>query len=51
MAARYFGVAERLGTIAAGKEADLVLLEANPLADISAVRRVARVMLAGQWIE
>ena len=49
--ARFFGVAERLGTIEAGKEADLVLLEENPLANISAVRKVAKVMLAGEWVE
>lgn len=49
--ARYFGVAERLGTVEPGKEADLALLEENPLADISAVRKVSRVMLAGAWVE
>lgn len=48
--ARYFGVAERLGTVEPGKEADLVLLQENPLADISAVRKVDRVMLAGRWV-
>ena len=49
--ARFFGVAERLGSIEPGKAADLVLLRENPLKDISAVRRVQRVMLAGEWVE
>jgi len=33
-----------------GREADLVLLDANPLNDISAARRVHGVMLRGRWI-
>jgi imidazolonepropionase-like amidohydrolase len=39
--------ARDLGTIEAGKIADLVLLEANPLEDIRHVRRVEWVMLGG----
>lgn len=49
-AAPFFGAAERLGTIEQGKVADLVLLSEDPLADISAVRAVRRVMLAGKWV-
>ena len=37
------------GTVAVGRDADLVLLDANPLADISNVRRVHGVMLRGIW--
>ena len=51
IAGRFLGVQGRLGTVEAGKSADLVLLEPDPLRDISAVRKVARVMLEGAWVE
>lgn len=35
--------------MAAGRKADLVLLDANPLADIANTRRIAGVMLRGRW--
>lgn len=50
-AARFFGAAERLGSIEVGKAADLALLSADPTADIINVRKVARVMLNGVWLE
>jgi imidazolonepropionase-like amidohydrolase len=37
------------GTVETGKEADLVLLDANPLLDISNSRRVHGVMVRGEW--
>ncbi len=37
------------GSIEVGRDADLVLLDANPLADIGNVRRVHGVMLRGTW--
>jgi imidazolonepropionase-like amidohydrolase len=46
--ARYFGALDSLGTIAAGKLADLVLLDADPLADIRNTRRVAAVLTRGR---
>lgn len=48
--ARFFGRAGSGGTVETGREADLVLLDANPLADISATRRVHGVMLRGRWV-
>jgi len=46
--ASYLGMLDSLGTIARGKLADLILLDANPLADIRNTRRIARVIVNGQ---
>jgi len=48
--ARFFRAADRLGSIEAGKLADLVLVEGDPLRNISDMRRLKRVMLNGQWV-
>ena len=48
--ATYFGTTDRAGTIAVGKQADLVLLDANPLTDIRNTTRRAGVMLRGVWL-
>lgn len=42
--ARVVGVADRTGSITVGKDADLILLDGNPLEDISVVRRATLVM-------
>ncbi len=47
--ARYFHIADRLGSVEAGKLADLVLVEGDPSKDISNMRRIKRVMLNGVW--
>ena len=39
------------GTVAEGNAADLVLLSADPLADIRNTRQIDRVMQAGVWLE
>ena len=39
------------GTLEAGKIADLVLLDADPLADIRNTLRIDRVMKAGAWVD
>ncbi len=45
--ARVVGVDSRTGSIEVGKDADLILLDGNPLQDISAVRRAVLVMKRG----
>ena len=47
-AAEFLGLA--IGRIEPGAQADLVLLDDNPLADIENSRRVHGVMLRGRWI-
>ncbi len=47
-AAEFLGLP--IGRIQAGAQADLVLLDDNPLADIDNSRRVHGVMLRGRWI-
>jgi imidazolonepropionase-like amidohydrolase len=48
--ARYLRHSNEFGTIQVGKQADLVLLEGNPLVAISNTRRIAGVMVRGQWM-
>ena len=49
--ARFFRIADRLGSLERGKGADLVLVEGRPDQDITAMRRIRRVMLNGVWVE
>ncbi|MGM1064887.1 amidohydrolase family protein [Saccharothrix sp. Mg75] len=49
-AARCLGRQDRSGTVAPGKPADLVVLDADPLADIGNVRRVHSVVHRGRYI-
>jgi imidazolonepropionase-like amidohydrolase len=46
--ARYLGMLDSAGTVAAGKVADLVLLDADPLVDIRNVRRISAVVANGR---
>jgi hypothetical protein len=48
--ARHFGERHDAGTIAAGRRADLVLLDANPLESIRNSSRIAGVMVGGRWL-
>ena len=48
--ATFFKVEKEAGTATAGKRADLILLDANPLADIANTMKIAGVMLGGRWM-
>lgn len=48
--ARFFNAESRFGTVREGLEADLILVEDNPLSDIRALRQLAGVMVRGQWL-
>jgi imidazolonepropionase-like amidohydrolase len=47
-AAEFLGT--NTGSVQNGKDADLILLDANPLEDISNSRRIHGVMLRGEWL-
>ena len=49
--AQHLGLATDLGTITPGKLADLVILDGNPLSDISATETVSSVVLNGRLYE
>jgi len=48
--AEFFGMQDSLGTVEEGKLADLVLLDANPLEQISNTQRIAGVVVAGRYL-
>lgn len=50
-AARFVGQESLWGTVEPGKRADLLLLEANPLVDIAATRRIAGLIAQGRWLD
>lgn len=49
--AQWLGISKQVGTIEVGKFADLVLLDKNPLTDISNTRLIAGVFLNGKWLD
>ena len=49
--ATFLGVTDSLGTVARGKVADLVLLDANPLEDIANTRRIRAVIQGGRLLD
>jgi imidazolonepropionase-like amidohydrolase len=46
----FFGIQDQIGTIEVGKIADLVLLDANPLENISNTRKIDSVILNGKHL-
>lgn len=50
-AAAFLYRSDQIGTLGAGFEADLVVLSADPSRNISAIRSVDRVMVAGRWVD
>ncbi|HEV8151010.1 MAG TPA: amidohydrolase family protein, partial [Gemmatimonadales bacterium] len=48
--ARFLGNQAEAGSIAVGKRADLILLDANPLKDIANVGKQSGVLLGGHWL-
>lgn len=49
-AAVFLGEEGAWGTVTVGGRADLLLLEANPLDDITNLSRIAGVLVAGRWL-
>jgi len=48
--ARLLGAGDEWGTLATGRRADMILLDANPLADIGNLWQQAGVMTGGRWL-
>ena len=46
----WLGVIAERGTVEVGKRADLLLLDANPLADIGNTRKISAVILGGRYL-
>jgi imidazolonepropionase-like amidohydrolase len=49
--ARFMGLGDRLGSLAEGKTASMVLLRANPLEDIGNARNIEAVFLRGRYFD
>lgn len=49
--AEFLGASRQWGTIEVGKRADLVLVSANPLEDITNTERIRGVAIGGRWLD
>ena len=47
----FLGHRDRYGSLAGGKSADILILDANPLNDVKATRAIRGVVLHGQWLD
>ena len=48
--ASYFNAEDQYGAVQSGLAADLILLDANPIEDITSMQRIAGVMVRGKWM-
>jgi len=48
---RFLGHSDRYGSVTAGKAADLLVLDANPLKSVAATRRINAVVLHGRLLD
>lgn len=48
--ATFFGMSDTFGEIKEGLDADMMLLEANPLEDLKALQQISGVMVRGKWL-
>jgi imidazolonepropionase-like amidohydrolase len=51
ISAAWLGIESLVGTVEAGKKADLILLESNPLENIKNTRKIAGVFVNGNWLD
>ena len=47
----FLGHGDRYGSIATGKMADILVLDANPMKDVKATRAIRGVLLHGKWMD
>jgi imidazolonepropionase-like amidohydrolase len=50
VAARHCGLTDRKGRLRPGLDADLLVVDGDPLIDIAALERVIAVMIGGHWV-
>lgn len=51
LSAQWLGIDKQIGSIETGKFADLIMLDQNPLTDITNTRKIAGVFVNGNWLD